>query len=296
MTTASGAGWGDGPPGGYGGLGAQLRDMILTAMGGEQDVRRERHNYDRQDRRRQGRRGPGGPGGECGPFGPGGKFGPGGPFGPGGGPFGPGSPGGPGGGPRGGPGGPRGGRGHRGRGRARRGDVRSAALFLLAEEERNGYQIIQELKERTHGIWRVSPGSIYPALSQLEDEGLIEPVDDGRRKTFRLTDAGRADVEANADKPRPWAFAEQEAQEDDAGGAGVWFALGQVGMATHAVTQGGDETMLRDATKLLNETRRKLYRMLAEADLDEAEDGLDEDELDEDPDLDEADESELGRS
>jgi Transcriptional regulator PadR-like family len=57
--------------------------------------------------------------------------------------------------------------------RARRGDVRAAALILLAEEPRNGYQIMQEIEQRSDGVWRPSPGSVYPALAQLEDEGLI---------------------------------------------------------------------------------------------------------------------------
>ena len=60
-----------------------------------------------------------------------------------------------------------------GRGRGRRGDVRAALLVLLAEEPRNGYQLIQEISERSGGVWQPSPGSVYPALSQLEDEGLV---------------------------------------------------------------------------------------------------------------------------
>src|ERR1700694_557535 len=87
-----------------------------------------------------------------------------------------------------GPGGPRG----RGRGRkARRGDIRTAALLLLAEEPRNGYQIMQEVQERSDGVWSPSPGSVYPALQQLEDEGLIRSVETDGRKLFELTDAGR---------------------------------------------------------------------------------------------------------
>src|SRR5690349_3208445 len=99
-------------------------------------------------------------------FGPGGPLGPGGPFGP----FG------------------------RGR-RARRGDIRTAALLLLAEEPRNGYQIMQELEERSGGAWRPSPGSVYPALAQLEDEGLVRVEEVDGRKTYALTDAGRAYVQ-----------------------------------------------------------------------------------------------------
>src|SRR5271167_4922956 len=99
-------------------------------------------------------------------------------------------------GPRGEWGGFGGPRGPRGRGRkARRGDIRTAALLLLAEEPRNGYQIMQEVSERSDGVWRPSPGSVYPALQQLEDEGLIRSDEIDGRKLFRLTDEGRAQVE-----------------------------------------------------------------------------------------------------
>src|SRR6185312_5283845 len=97
--------------------------------------------------------------------------------------------------------GPRG-RGGRGRGRAGRGDVRAAIISLLSEEPRNGYQIIQEINERTGGLWRASSGSVYPAISQLEDEGLIEPTDGNGRKLFALTEAGREHAERNAEQLR----------------------------------------------------------------------------------------------
>src|SRR5712671_3171097 len=98
------------------------------------------------------------------------------------------------------------GRGPRGRGRkARRGDIRTAALLLLAEEPRNGYQIMQEVEERSDGVWRPSPGSVYPALAQLEDEGLIRSQETDGRKLFALTDEGRAHVEArDPAAPAPW--------------------------------------------------------------------------------------------
>src|SRR5271168_3968851 len=99
-----------------------------------------------------------------------------------------------------GPGGPRG----RGR-RARRGDIRTAALLLLDEEPRNGYQIMQEVQERSGGMWSPSPGSVYPALSQLEDEGLIRTQERDGQKLFALTDEGRALLDARgAEQPAPW--------------------------------------------------------------------------------------------
>src|ERR1700730_17648753 len=98
------------------------------------------------------------------------------------------------------------GRGPRGGGRkARRGDIRTASLLLLAEEPRNGYQIMQEVEERSDGVWRPSPGSVYPALAQLEDEGLIRSQESESRKLFALTDAGQKVVrERDADAPAPW--------------------------------------------------------------------------------------------
>ena len=90
--------------------------------------------------------------------------------------------------------------------RVRRGDVRAAALALLAEEPRNGYQLIQEIAERSDGVWQPSPGSMYPALQQLEDEGLIQAeTPEGGRKRYALTAEGREYVAAHADEVRaPW--------------------------------------------------------------------------------------------
>jgi DNA-binding PadR family transcriptional regulator len=211
-------------------------DAATGVTGAAADDGSERHTRGREHRpgwRPGGREfGRGGP-----EFGRGGPFGFGGPFGP----FGPG----------------------RGRGgnRARRGDVRAAALILLAEEPRNGYQLIQELANRSDGAWRASPGSVYPALQQLEDEGLIRAVTDDGRKLWELTDAGRAYVEENRDKlGTPW----------DAVGGGVPDGVRdladiglQVGSAVHQVVRAGDDAQIAQAVTILTETRRALYRLLA---------------------------------
>src|SRR5512142_172341 len=105
------------------------------------------------------------------------------------------------GGPFGGPGwGPH----RRGRGRARRGDVRLALLRLLAEEPRNGYQLMQAIEDRSGGRWRPSPGSVYPTLAQLEDEGLIRSAEHEGTKRLELTDTGRSYLESRADTAAPW--------------------------------------------------------------------------------------------
>ncbi|MDO8213452.1 PadR family transcriptional regulator [Conexibacter sp. CPCC 206217] len=180
----------------------------------------------------------------------------GGPFGRGGFPFGPGGPGG-----GGGFGGPGGWGGKRG-GRARRGDVRTAALLLLAEEPRNGYQIMQALEERSGGAWRPSPGSVYPALQQLEDEGLIRSSEHDGRKLFELTDTGREEVaKRDAEQAAPW--------EQMAGGVpdDAWALMHtgrEVGMAMMQVMQTGSDAQRREAQRILVNARRDLYRLLAD--------------------------------
>jgi DNA-binding PadR family transcriptional regulator len=151
-------------------------------------------------------------------------------------------------------------------GRARRGDVRAAALALIAEQPLNGYQIIQEIGERSGGVWRPSPGSIYPALQQLEDEGLIRAeAGDGGRRAYQLTDEGRAYAESHADELRaPW---------DDLGGPGgpafeMRSLVGQVAMAAFQVVSAGSDAQAAQAKQVLTETRKSLYRILA-ADEDE---------------------------
>ncbi len=208
-----------------------------------------------------GKFGPDGPFGPSGPFGANGPFGEHGPFGPGG-PFGPSGPFGPGGIFGGKGGGQRRGGGNR----MKRGDMRTAALFLLAEQPMNGYQIIQTLDERTGGAWRPSSGAVYPALAQLEDEGLIEAFQEDGRKAYRLTDAGRAEVDAAGDRPRPWEAAGDQAKRPmfAPGTGSVWSSLGQLAMAAHAVTQGGDQRQVTRAVELIDEARRALYRLLAE--------------------------------
>ena len=152
--------------------------------------------------------------------------------------------------------GPRG----RGRGRARRGDVRLALLRLIAEEPRNGYQLMQTIEERSGGRWRPSPGSVYPTLAQLEDEGLIRSSESEGSRRFEITDAGGEHLESRAEEPAPW-----EPADDD---LDTLTELGplvmQIGKAALQVASVGDERQRARAIELMAETRRGLYRILAE--------------------------------
>lgn len=153
--------------------------------------------------------------------------------------------------------------GGRGRGRkARRGDFRTAALLLLAEQPRNGYELMQEVEERSGGVWRPSPGSVYPALQQLEDEGLIAPTERDGRKVYELTDDGRRHVEERGgDRPAPW-----DEMSSDFGETA--FALGnlmrEVGFAFAQVMRTGSEAQVEEARKVLASTRKALYQILAD--------------------------------
>src|SRR6187431_248923 len=85
-----------------------------------------------------------------------------------------------------------------------RGDVRAAVIALLAEKPMHGYQVIAEIEQRSGGAWKPSPGSVYPTLQLLADEGLITAAEDGGRKTYSLTPEGREVADAAADKSAPW--------------------------------------------------------------------------------------------
>ena len=204
-------------------------------------------------RQRGGRgRGPGGPGGRGGHGGHGGGWG-----GPMGGPppwvaqmFGPDFGGGPG----------RGGR----RPRVRRGDVRSAILDVLATstEPINGYQVIQQIAERTDGVWKPSPGSVYPTIAQLQDEGLVDDAPTGR-KALRLTEDGRTYV-ADHGEELAAVWAPFEEQPDDVEAVNFKQVIGQTVGAIVQVVSTGTPDQREKALEILADTRRRMYGLLAE--------------------------------
>jgi DNA-binding PadR family transcriptional regulator len=159
------------------------------------------------------------------------------------------------------------GRGPRGRGRkARRGDIRMAALLLLAEEPRNGYQIMQEVQERSDGLWSPSPGSVYPALQQLEDEGLIRSTEVEGRKAFEITDAGRKAVaERGEGRPAPWESMSGDFSKD---AIELGRLMREVAFAFAQLMRTGSDAQAARAKEVLATARRELYRILADGDGD----------------------------
>ena len=125
----------------------------------------------------------------------------------------------------------------------------------------HGYQIITELSERSDGVWRPSPGSVYPTLQQLEDEGLVVAAERDGRRTFSLTDDGRATVEAlPAGRRAPWE--EMAAPDDDT--VGIRRRVGQVAAAAMQVSAAGTDDQVARAEEVLAEAQRALYRLLSE--------------------------------
>jgi DNA-binding PadR family transcriptional regulator len=141
-----------------------------------------------------------------------------------------------------------------------RGDIRTAILVELAEAPMHGYQLIQAITVRSGGTWKPSPGSIYPTLQLLADEGLVTAAQEGERKVYSLTDAGKAAAAEFAAAPHP--SENRRGWDADRGalpraGAKLAQAIGQV------ATSGTREQRDR-AAEIIDDARRKLYAILAE--------------------------------
>jgi DNA-binding PadR family transcriptional regulator len=153
--------------------------------------------------------------------------------------------------------------------------VRAAILEVLAGDEMNGYQLIQQISERTGGAWKPSPGSVYPTVQQLEDEGLVEGRDVDGRRLLRLTDEGRRYVEENAEEMAATWRPFEEPQEPDEGdapqqerrsGTDLMPVVGQVMGAMWQIVTTGTSQQRAEAAEILTETRRRLYQLLADGD------------------------------
>ena len=146
--------------------------------------------------------------------------------------------------------------------RAGRGDIRAAILALLAERPMHGYQIIREIGERSEGAWAPSPGSVYPTLQQLADEGLVRSAETDGKRVYELTDEGRVQVESRSGA-LPWEEAAEDADDDLVALRELVF---QVMAATRQVAHAGSKQHLAAAQEILRGARKSLYRLLAEDD------------------------------
>jgi len=151
--------------------------------------------------------------------------------------------------------------------RARRGDVRAAILEVLREEPMNGYQVMQQISERSGGAWKPSPGSVYPTIQQLEDEGLVEAIDGSGQRKLKPTTAGWTYIEEHREELADvWTAFEPPRESHGGGFADLKPEIGQVMGAVWQIVTQGSERQRRDAVAILVETRRKLYGLLADGD------------------------------
>ena len=167
------------------------------------------------------------------------------------------------------------GRGHRGhrhdsegwdgrgrRGRMQRGDIRTAVLAILAEEPGHGYDVIQRLEEKTSGAWRPSPGSVYPTLQLLEDEGLLRSVERNAKRVYEITDQGREEATRRVEEAggTPWEIAER----NDTGVGEFRNAVRQLLVASKQVSASGNQAQVERMLEILRKARKEIYTMLAE--------------------------------
>jgi DNA-binding PadR family transcriptional regulator len=169
-----------------------------------------------------------------------------------------------------------GGRGF-GRGKKRKrfqhGEVRAAVLILLDEEPMHGYQLIQEIEERSGGVWQPSPGSVYPVLQQLEDEGLVRIEQTEGRKVANLTEAGRTYIEdKRAELEAAWNTGSANVDERVTEIRNLFALYKQIAAAAKQLARVGTVRQIAEAKNLLNDTRRRLYLILAEEDASEEKD------------------------
>jgi len=141
--------------------------------------------------------------------------------------------------------------------RMRRGAIRGAILVALRDEPAHGYEVMRRLEEMSGGLWRPSPGSVYPQLQMLEDEGVVRSSEVDGSRTFSLTDAGRAEAEQAA---VPW----QAPGETDELVRGLRLGMGQLMSAAKQLAGAGETTQIERGIAVIQKARKELYQILAE--------------------------------
>jgi DNA-binding PadR family transcriptional regulator len=149
-----------------------------------------------------------------------------------------------------------------GGGRMRRGDIRTALLLILEEGPGHGYELIQRLEEKSDGAWRPSPGSVYPTLQLLDDEGLVTARERDGKRTFEITDAGKAEAASRVEDAggTPWELAGR-------GGRPSGELRGEIGnlmLAARQIAGAASKEQTERAVAILKDARKQLYAILAE--------------------------------
>ncbi len=145
-----------------------------------------------------------------------------------------------------------------------RGAVRPFLLIALLDGPAHGYEIIRRLEELSRGIWRPSPGSVYPTLQMLEDAGVLIGHNEGGKRVYALTEDGRIE----ADRAIAVGAAERwdaTANPEDVQRADFRAAVGDLHVAARQVREVADQDQLERAVTIVREARQKLYQLLIES-------------------------------
>jgi DNA-binding PadR family transcriptional regulator len=142
--------------------------------------------------------------------------------------------------------------------RMRRGDIRKAILVALRDNPAHGYEVMRRLENMSGGLWRPSPGSVYPHLQMLEDEGMVQSTESDGTRTFTLTDSGRAEA---VKEPQPtWP---SEGDPDDQV-VTLRQAVSQLMGAAKQLSGAGETSQVERGVAVINKARKELYQILAE--------------------------------
>ncbi|HTT86048.1 MAG TPA: PadR family transcriptional regulator [Acidimicrobiales bacterium] len=152
--------------------------------------------------------------------------------------------------------------GGRGPRRMRRGDIRTALLVALQDGPAHGYELIGRLEEKSGGVWRPSPGSVYPTLQLFEDEGLVKVEERDGKRVFALTDAGTTEASERAERygATPWESGTGDLPPQRA----LWKALAQLVGAMRQVSQTADAAQVERATTAVRGATKELYQILSD--------------------------------
>jgi DNA-binding PadR family transcriptional regulator len=144
----------------------------------------------------------------------------------------------------------------------RRGDIRTAVLAVLSEGPGHGYDVMQRLEDKTEGSWRPSPGSVYPMLQLLADEGLARSVDRDGKRVYELTDAGREETQRRIEEAggTPWELGAR----GDASFGQLRDNTRQLHMAVRQIGASGRPELVERAVGIVRDARKQLYGLLAE--------------------------------
>jgi DNA-binding PadR family transcriptional regulator len=159
------------------------------------------------------------------------------------------------------PGKPQGEHGHHGHwagGRVPKGNVRGLLLAALLDGPAHGYELMRRLEGRASGRWRPSPGSVYPLLQLLEDEGLVHGRDSEGRKVYELTEQGRTQADAGQLRDLAAGTAAGSAHLD------LRAETRRLHAAARQVGAAGDPAQVQQAVEIIRGARQALYGLLAQ--------------------------------